>query len=124
MRVSIANVSVSNWWTWWCRTSGYGIKDKYRGTADIKLRLVEYLGLDIFIDGLKENDPLNADLTRSIKDRKVTKQSLAKRPIKYVLKGSQKHLRIGYDLAMNHLTMKIQGVDPVKLPPATKSEIC
>ena len=66
---------------------------------------------DISIDD--ENDP------RSIPG--VTKERLAAKPIKYVLNGTQRYLSIWYDLAADHLTIKHEGVDAVKLPPPTKS---
>ena len=51
----------------------------------------------------------------------MTKERLAAKPIKYVLKGTQRYLSIGYDLAAGHLTIKLEGVDAVKLPPPIKS---
>ena len=51
----------------------------------------------------------------------MTKERLAAKPIKYVLKGTQRYLSIGYDLAAGHLTIKHEGVDAIKLPPPTKS---
>ena len=51
----------------------------------------------------------------------VTKERLAAKPIKYVLNGTQRYLSIGYDLAAGHLTIKLEGVDAVKLPPPIKS---
>lgn len=55
----------------------------------------------------------------------MTKESLAAKPIKYVLTDSQRHLSIGYNLAAGQLTLKNQGVDVEKLPPvALNSQIC
>ena len=55
----------------------------------------------------------------------MRKESLADKPLKYVLKASQRYLSIGYDLAANHLTMKLQGVAANKFPLAPKSvQIC
>ena len=52
----------------------------------------------------------------------VTKESLAARPINYVVQSNQKYLRIGYDLAGGHLTLKQQGVEVEKLPPVPAAE--
>ena len=51
----------------------------------------------------------------------MTKERLASKPIKYVLKGTQRYLSIGYDLEADHPTIKHEGVDAIKLPPPTKS---
>ena len=51
----------------------------------------------------------------------MTKERLAAKPIKYVLNGTQRYLSIWYDLAADHLTIKHEGVDTMKLPPPTKS---
>ena len=52
----------------------------------------------------------------SIEDNSVTKESLAAKPIKCVLKDEQRYLSIGYDLGLKRLTIKYFGVDPEKLP--------
>jgi len=44
------------------------------------------IGIDIFIDGVGENDA--SRFKRSISDKKMTKESLAAKPIKYVLNDS------------------------------------
>ena len=115
-----------------CSMSIYGIIDKYNYLAEIKVRLIEHIkvgGLDVVVDGhreredgKKQGDVINYDGRndpRSIPG--VTKERLAAKPIKYVLKGTQRYLSIGYDLAAGHLTIKHEGVDAIKLPPPTKS---
>ena len=117
-----------------CSTSTCGIIDKHNDyNADIKVRLIEHEevgGLDVVVDGhreredgTKQGDVLTGskaeEVPRSI--RGVTKERLAAKPIKYVLKGTQRYLSIGYDLAVDHLTIKHEGVDAIKLPPHTKS---
>ena len=57
-------------------------------------------GLDILAEGIKELVDAAADTwgyVRSIEG--VTKESLALKPLKIVLKDSQKYLSIGYDWA-------------------------
>ena len=51
----------------------------------------------------------------------MTKECLAAKPIKYVLKATQRYLSIGYDLAAGHPTIKHEGVDAIKLPLLIKS---
>ena len=86
-------------------------------------------GIDIIIDGKRENssrggDDTHSDTTRSIPGR-ITREFLAAKPIKYALKDGQRWLCIGYDLAAGHLTMKHHGIDAKKLPTAAKSlQIC
>ena len=63
---------------------------------------------------------LDADETRSFPD--VSEEGLATRPLKYQLNKSQMQLSIGYDLAAGHLTLKCEGLDAAKLPPAWKSQ--
>ena len=114
-------------------TSTCGIIDKHNDyNADIKVRLIEHEevgGLDVVVDGhreredgTKQGDPTSYEahkVPRSIPG--VTKERLAAKPIKYVLNGTQRYLSIGYDLAAGHLTIKLEGVDAVKLPPPIKS---
>ena len=38
-----------------------------------------------------------------------------------MLKASQRHLRIGYDMVKGHLTMDYQGIVAERLPPVMKS---
>ena len=113
-----------------CSTSSCGIIDKHNDyNADIKVRLIEHeeaRGLDVVVDGhreredgKKQGDDTSNDYNRSIPG--VTKERLAAKPIKYVLNGTQRYLSIGYDLAAGHLTIKLEGVDAVKLPPPIKS---
>jgi len=113
-----------------CSTSTCGIIDKHNDyNADIKVRLIEHEevgGLDVVVDGhreredgTKQGDQPYPDIPRSIPG--VTKERLSAKPIKYVLKGTQRYLSIGYDLAAGHLTIKLEGVDAVKLPPPIKS---
>ena len=115
-----------------CSTSTCGIIDKHNDyNADIKVRLIEHKkvgGLDVVVDGHREREDgtKQGDKTdtlhepRSILVPGVTKERLAAKPIKYVLKGTQRYLSIGYDLAAGHPTIKHDGVDVVKLPPPTK----
>jgi len=118
-------------------TSTCGIIDKHNDyNADIKVRLIEHeevneevRGLDIVVDGYRERE----DGTKKVDDMSwngrndprsipgVTKERLAAKPIKYVLNGTQRYLSIWYDLAADHLTIKHEGVDAMKLPPPTKS---
>ena len=114
-------------------TSTCGIIDKHNDyNADIEVRLIEYeeaRGLDVVVDGYRERE----DGTKKVDDMGydgrndprsipgVTKERLAAKPIKYVLNGTQRYLSIGYDLAAGHLTIKLEGVDAVKLPPPIKS---
>ena len=113
-------------------TSIYGIIDRYNYLAEIKVRLIEHeeaRGLDVVVDGYREREdgtkkvddmgPNGRNDPRSIPG--VTKERLAAKPIKYVLNGTQRYLSIGYDLAAGHLTIKLEGVDAVKLPPPIKS---
>ena len=116
-----------------CSTSTCGIIDKHNDyNADIKVRLIEHEevgGLDVVVDGHREREDgtkqgdvtYRSDEPRSILVPGVTKERLAAKPIKYVLNGTQRYLSIGYDLAAGHLTIKLEGVDAVKLPPPIKS---
>ena len=70
------------------------------------------VGLDIIVDGMDEGN--KGEWTRTIKD--ITKESLAEKPIKYMLLDSQRFLNIGYNMMAGHLTMKLLGVDATKLP--------
>ena len=47
-----------------------------------------------------------ADLERSILIPDASRESLAAKPAKYVLKASQRHLSIRLDLKKGHLRMK------------------
>ena len=90
------------------RISSFGIHDQF--TLDLKFALVNVpedhwtkksknnqSGLDILADGNKEIVAL-ADLwVRSFESK--TKESLADKPLKIVLKESQKYLSLGYDRA-------------------------
>ena len=83
------------------RTSSFGIKDKLN--LDLKFALVPEVnahipsGLDILAEGIKEIAAFAEIWVRSIEG--VTKESLAEKPLKIVLKDSQKYLSIGYDCA-------------------------
>ena len=81
-------------------------------------------GLDILAEGIKELvDAAAHDGVRSIEG--VTKESLANKPLKIVLKESQKYLSLGYDLAKQHMTLKQEGVDVELLPLVPEcDEIC
>ena len=83
------------------RVANYGIKDKYRGISDIALYLqsevyvddegkAQEIGLDIAIDGVKQNDDYEDDkineYKRSIKIDGDVKASLAVRPMKHFVK--------------------------------------
>ena len=57
----------------------------------------------------------------SIEDPTVTSESLAAKPIKHIVAASQRHLRIGYNLAKKSLTLKYFGLDPEKLPLVRKN---
>ena len=72
-------------------------------------------GLDILADGIKEIAAFSKIYARSFEG--VTKESLADKPLKIVLKESQKYLSLGYDMAKQHMTLKQQGVDVEKLLP-------
>ena len=68
-------------------------------------------GIDIMVDGQRENgagfgDELFHDKLRSIPDNSVSKDRLAAKPVQYVLKDSQRCLSIGYDLETGQLSMK------------------
>lgn len=68
----------------------------------------------VFVNGEEEMMLLEED-----------KEDLAEKPWKYVLKGSQRHLSIGFDLTTDQITMKHLGVDAEKLPQVEKIlEIC
>ena len=87
------------------RTSSFGIFDQLN--LDLKFALVVpserqssriAKGLDILAEGIKEIADASASIdVRSIEG--VTKESLALKPVKIVLKDSQKYLSIGYDWA-------------------------
>ena len=84
-------------------------------------------GLDFIINGKKldargfrKSDGHYDPFVRSIDD--VTKESLAAKPLKFVLQSNQKYLSIGYDLVGGHLTLKQQGVEVEKLPPVPAAE--
>ena len=82
-------------------------------------------GLDILAEGIKELVDAAADphYVRSIEG--MTKESLADKPLKIVLKESQKYLSLGYDLAKQHMTLKQEGVDVELLPLVPEcDEIC
>ena len=81
-------------------------------------------GLDILAEGIKELAAAAADdWVRSIEG--VTKESLAEKPLKIVLKDSQKYLSLGYDLAKQHMTLMQEGVDVELLPLVPEcDEIC
>ena len=51
------------------------------------------------------------------------KASLAAKPIKYMLKDLQKYLSIAYDPVRGRLTMKYDGSDAEKLPPAKMDQL-
>ena len=116
-----------------CSTSTCGIIDKHNDyNADIKVRLIEHeeaRGLDVVVNNYREREDGTKKVDNTIISGKndprsipgVTKERLAAKPIKYVLKGTQRYLSIGYDLAAGHLTIKLEGVDAVKLPPPIKS---
>ena len=117
-----------------CSFSHYGIKHKRTGNMDIKIRLAEENGIDIFIDGLGENrcssgsyiDPMMAvQVRRTISDRYVTKESLAAKPVKHVLEKSQSHISIWFDLAADHLKLNYEGMGADKFPAVEKKlQIC
>ena len=80
-------------------------------------------GLDILAEGIKEL--VDADDTRVRSIKGVTKESLANKPLKIVLKESQKYLSLGYDLAKQHMTLMQEGVDVELLPLVPEcDEIC
>ena len=88
-------------------------------------------GLDIIVEGQRENsdskgDDLDSNFDRSIEIADVTKESLSAKPIKYLLKGRQRYLSIGYDLEAGRLTMNYEGVNANKLPSVQKNnkEMC
>ena len=79
-------------------------------------------GLDILAEGIKELAAADYKV-RSIEG--VTKESLADKPLKIVLKESQKYLSLGYDLAKQHMTLMQEGVDVELLPLVPEcDEIC
>ena len=81
--------------------------DKY--TENLDVRLVLWLGsreLAIWINGQCE---------KRIEDRSLTKDKLARKPIKYVTRF-QRYLSIWFDLTADHLMMKFNGVNVLKLP--------
>ena len=85
---------------------------RHSGSLFIKFRIVEckrFGGIDVIVDGRRQKSSLNEvdqplDPIRSIPG--VTKRSLALRPRKFVLKGSQRHFSIGYDLVAGNLLIK------------------
>ena len=80
-------------------------------------------GLDILAEGIKEIVAFADIHVRSIEG--MTNESLADKPLKIVLKESQKYLSIGYDMAEQHMTLKQQGVAIELLPPVPEcDEIC
>ena len=98
-----------------CPFSHYGITSNYSGNVDVKLRLMEGKGLDIYVDGVGKNRCSKADYIdtcvhkktrRTIEDRLVTKESLAAKPIKYLLKKTQRHLSIWFDLTADQLKLR------------------
>ena len=84
---------------------------KYQDNRDIKFelrdRISQYNCLEIWLNGAIV-DKIEEELKR---------EAIAAKPVKRVLKDGQVHLRIGYNLATERLTMKHQGVDAAKLPP-------
>lgn len=94
-----------------CRRSTYGIYDAHLGNTDLKFWLVAKnhhnaaTGVDIIVNGKKENDEDNSWWERRSYNG-VTKESLAERPIKHVLED-QRRLSIGYDLEKDCFTLKI-----------------
>ena len=82
-------------------------------------------GLDILAEGIKELVDAAADPYRVRSIEGVTKESLANKPLKIVLKESQKYLSLGYDLAKQHMTLMQEGVDVELLPLVPEcDEIC
>ena len=82
-----------------CEVSSFGIFDQLN--LDLKFVLVpenmfDPKGLDILAEGRKERT--NSSF-RFLSFEGVTKESLALKPVKIVLKESQKYLSIGYDWA-------------------------
>ena len=80
-------------------------------------------GLDILAEGIKEIAAFADIHVRSIEG--MTNESLADKPLKIVLKESQKYLSLGYDLAKQHMTLMQEGVDVELLPLVPEcDEIC
>ena len=78
-------------------------------------------GFDIVADGKKDLTASDDNRVRSVEG--VTKESLAEKPLKVVLKDSQKYLSIGYDMAKQHMTLMQEGVDVELLPPVPECDL-
>ena len=114
----------------------YGIEDKHCGNINIKLTLQSEVdqigcgyfvekGLDIDVDGEKQKVNRNGNQfdQRSIKIDGDVKASLASTPVKHLLRDLQKYLSIAYDTVRGRLTMKYDGTDAEKLPPAKMDQL-